>query len=106
MTLMPTNRRQPAVTLLQASQNNPGLARLMDLQRESSARLRAILTLIPASLRDEVQAGPIEDGVWCLLLSNNTTAAKIRQMLPAFESHLRVHDLDVKSIRLKIRRQE
>ena len=106
MTFKHMNRRQPSVTLMQASQNNPGLARLMALQRESSARLKAILALIPATLRDQVQAGPIEDGVWCLLLSNTTTAAKIRQLLPAFESHLRVHDLDVKSIRLKIRRQD
>jgi len=103
---MHMNRRQPSVTLLQASQSNPGLARLMNLQRESSARLQAIVPLIPAALRNQVQAGPIEDGVWCLLLSNNTTAAKIRQLLPAFESHLRVHDLDVKSIRLKIRRHD
>ena len=82
------------------------MARLMELQRESSRRLQTISELIPVQLRNEVQAGPIEDGVWCLLLSNNTTAAKVRQLLPAFESHLRVHDLDVKSIRLKIRRQE
>jgi hypothetical protein len=100
------NRHHPSVTLLQASQSNPGLARLMDLQRESNARLQAITALIPTTLRSQVQAGPIEDGVWCLLLSNNTTAAKIRQLLPAFESHLRVHSLDVKSIRLKIRRQD
>ncbi len=80
------------------------MARLMELQRESSRRLQTISELIPVQLRNQVQAGPIEDGVWCLLLSNNTTAAKVRQLLPAFESHLRVHDLDVKSIRLKIRR--
>ena len=106
MTSKQMNRHPPSVTLLQASRSNPGLARLMDLQRESSARLQAILALIPASLRNQVQAGPFDDGVWCLLLSNITTAAKMRQMLPAFESHLRVHDLDVKSIRLKVRRQD
>ncbi len=100
------NRHHAPVTLLQASQRNPGLARLMDLHRESNARLQAITALIPATLRDQVQAGPFDDGVWCLLLSNNTTAAKLRQLLPALESHLRVHRLDVKSIRLKIRRQE
>lgn len=100
------NRHRPPVTLLQASRSNPGLARLMDAQRESSARLQAILTLIPASLRNQVQAGPIEDEVWCLLLSNTTTVAKMRQMLPAFEAHLRVHGLSVKSIRLKVRRQD
>lgn len=78
----------------------------MDLQRESNTRLQAITELIPNTLRNQVQAGPIEDGVWCLLLANNTIAAKMRQLLPAFESHLRVHGLDVVSIRLKIRRQD
>jgi hypothetical protein len=106
MPLNHMNRRHASVTLLQASKSNPGLARLMSLQQESSARLQAITALIPAALQAHVQAGPLEDGVWCLLLSNNTTAAKMRQLLPAFESHLRVHDLDVKSIRLKIRRQD
>ena len=98
------NRRQPSVTLLQASQSNPGLAKLMNLNRESNARLIAITALIPETLRQDVLAGPYEDGVWCLLLANNTTAAKLRQLLPAFEAHLRVQSLGVSSIRLKIRR--
>lgn len=100
------NRHASAISLIQASQNNPTLARLMDLQRDSSARLQAIKALIPAALRDSVQAGPIEEGVWCLLLANNTMTAKLRQLLPAFEAHLRVSGLEVKSIRLKVRRQE
>jgi hypothetical protein len=78
----------------------------MGIHRESNTRLQAVTALIPTALRGQVQAGPLEDGVWCLLLTNNTTAAKMRQLLPALESHLRVHNLDVKSIRLKIRRQD
>jgi hypothetical protein len=96
------NRRQPVVSLLQASQNNPGLAKLLDIHRGSNDRLKSITPLIPATLRAEVQAGPIEDGVWCLLLTNSTMAAKLRQLLPAFEAHLKTHGLDVKSIRLKV----
>ena len=100
------NLFRQSFTLLQASQNNPGLAKLMALQKESKDRLQAIEPLIPDALRPNVQCGPIEEGVWCLLLSNNTTAAKLRQLLPAFEAHLRVNKLEVKSIRLKVRRQE
>jgi hypothetical protein len=96
------NRRQPSVTLLQASQNNASLAKLMELNRASNARFDAISALIPDTLRPNVTAGPLTDGVWCLLLSNTTTAAKLRQLLPAFEAHLRVHQLEVKSIRLKV----
>jgi len=96
------NRRQPSVTLLQASQSNASLAKLMELNRASKARYDAIATLIPEPLRVNVTAGPLNDGVWCLLLSNTTTAAKLRQLLPAFEAQLRVHQLEVKSIRLKV----
>jgi hypothetical protein len=76
----------------------------MEIHRDSHARLQAITALIPSSIRPSVKAGPIEEGVWCLLLANNTTAAKLRQLLPAFEAHLRVTGLDVKSIRLKVSR--
>ncbi|WP_296490161.1 hypothetical protein [Rhodoferax sp.] len=96
------NRRQPSVTLLQASQSNASLAKLMELSRASRARLDAITELIPETLRAQVTAGPLNEGAWCLLLSNTTTAAKLRQLLPAFEAHLRVHGLEVKSIRLKV----
>jgi len=97
-------RRKTPYTLLQASQNNPGLAKLMALQQSSKERLDAIETLIPAALRSHVQCGPIEDGAWCLLLTNNTTAAKLRQLVPDFEARLKSKNLEVKSIRLKVSR--
>ncbi len=96
------NRRHSSVTLLQASQDSPTLARLIDLTRDSAARLKAIESLIPPALRPAVKAGPIEGPVWCLILDNNAAAAKIRQILPALESHLRVKGWEVNSIRLKV----
>ncbi len=96
-------KRQHSVTLLQASQASPVLARLTDLTRDSVARLGAIQDLIPAALRSSVQAGPIDGAVWCLLINNTATAAKMRQLLPALESHLRSKGWDVDSIRLKVR---
>jgi hypothetical protein len=98
-------RSQNQFTLLQASENNPGLAKLMGQQKESATRLHAIQMLIPAPLRPFVKSGPFEDGAWCLMLSNNTTAAKLRQLLPTFEEKLRATGLEVKSIRLKVSRQ-
>lgn len=98
------NRARPTVSLMQASQANPGLARLMDLQRESTQRLKAITGLIPPNLLACVQAGPFDEGNWGLLLTNTTTAAKLRQLLPAFEAQLRVAGLEVKEIRLKVQR--
>jgi hypothetical protein len=52
-----------------------------------------------------VQCGPFEDGAWCLILSNTTTAAKLRQLLPEFQALLKLKNLEVKSIRLKVSRQ-
>ena len=96
------NRRQHSVTLFQASQDSPTLAKLTELSRDSVARLKAIEALIPGPLRSCIKAGPIEGAVWCLLLENNSAAAKVRQLLPAMAAHLRVKGWDVESIRLKV----
>jgi len=99
---MTAKHLHPTLTLLEASQEAPTLARLMDLSRDSAARLKAIESLIPTALRSAVKAGPIEAGVWCLVLDNNAAAAKIRQLLPAFEAHLRSKGWQLTSIRLKV----
>jgi len=96
------NRRNQSYTLLQATQDSPALARLTGLVAESAARLQSVEALIPAALRSAVRAGPIEGSVWCLILDNNAIAAKIRQLLPALESHLRAKGWDVSAIRLKV----
>ncbi|MFN4119631.1 hypothetical protein [Acidovorax sp.] len=96
------NRRHYAVTLQQASQESPTLARLTALTRESSDRLKAIELLIPAALRPAVLAGPIDGDSWCLLVRSNAAAAKIRQLLPALQAHLRSRGWEVNAIRLKV----
>ena len=96
------NRRHYAVTLQQASEESPTLARLTALTRDSSDRLKAIELLIPATLRPAVQAGPIDGDSWCLLVKNNAAAAKIRQLLPALQAHLRSRGWEVNAIRLKV----
>jgi hypothetical protein len=96
------NHRNHSFTLLQATQDSPTLARLTGLAMESSARLKSLEALIPASLRKAVRAGPIEGTVWCLILDNNAVASKIRQLLPSLESHLRTKGWEVSAIRLKV----
>lgn len=95
-------RRHYAITLQEASEDSPILTRLIALTRESSERLRTVMPLIPVGLHASVQAGPIDGPAWCLLVKNNATAAKMRQLLPALQTHLRKQGLDVTSIRLKI----
>jgi aspartate oxidase len=78
------------------------MAKLTELSRDSVARLNAIEGLIPHGLRASIKAGPIEGNAWCLLLDNNATASKIKQLLPAIQAHLRSKGWEVNSIRLKV----
>ena len=95
-------RRHYAVSLQQASEDSPTLARLAALTRDSSDRLKAIEMLIPAALRPAIQAGPIEGDSWCLLVKSNAAAAKVRQLLPALMAHLRSRGWEINAIRLKV----
>lgn len=99
---MTQNRRNHSVTLLQATRDSPTLARLADLATESSARLTAVEALIPAAMRGAVRAGPIDGTQWCIVLNNSSVAAKIRQLLPSMQAHLRSKGWEVTAIRLKI----
>ena len=92
-------------TVLQAARATPGLARLAELSQTSLAMLKAIEPLVPTALRYAIKAGPIDTtkgGNWCLIVDNNATAAKVRQLLPAFAAHLRSKGWEVSAIRLKV----
>lgn len=78
------------------------LAQLAALARDSSERLKAVESLVPPALRPALQAGPIEGSTWCLLVKSNAAAAKLRQLLPAMQAHLRSKGWEVNAIRLKI----
>ena len=97
-----TQRRHYAVPLLQAAEESPTLASLVSRMRASSNRLEAVQSLLPLPLRKSVQAGPLEDGQWCLLASSNAVAAKLRQFVPALQMHLETQGLPVSDIRIKV----
>lgn len=96
------NRRHHAITLQQASMESPTLARLTAMTQESQARWKAVQSLVPASLQPLVQPGPIDGATWCLLVKSNAVAAKIRQLAPALQAHLRHRGWEVTVIRLKV----
>jgi len=98
----PIRRPPSTLTIHQAAGNSPSLARLTELVRESNDRLKAIESLLPEALRPAVKAGPIEGESWCLLVSGNAAAAKIRQLLPLIQARLLGKGWKVTSIRLKI----
>jgi hypothetical protein len=102
MTTPSTTRRLHPVTLQQAAEESPTLARLAQLARESGERLKAVESLIPLSLRCAVRPGPIEGPAWCLLVDSSAAAAKLRQVIPALLNRLRDRGWQVTSIRLKV----
>jgi hypothetical protein len=102
MSSPPTPRRRNAVTLQQAAEEAPTLARLAQLARESGERLKAVETSIPAPLRASIRPGPIEGTTWCLLVDSNAAAAKLRQLLPVLLQRLNSRGNEITAIRLKV----
>ena len=70
--------------------------------KQSSEQLKVVESLIPSPLRPAVKAGPIDGDSWCLLVSSNAAAAKLRQLLPLMLSRLNALGWTTKSIRLKV----
>ena len=95
-------RLHQPVTLYQAAEASPTLARLAQLARESAERLRAIEPSIPAGLRASIRPGPIEGTTWCLLVDSSAAAAKLRQLLPLLQQKLISRGWEVTAIRLRV----
>lgn len=90
-------------SLVQAVEAAPTLAALQERVRESQRCLKRIEQLIPATLRRQVQAGPIHDQEWCLLVGHTAAATKLRQLVPLFLQALAQEEgLQVTAIRIKV----
>jgi hypothetical protein len=96
------HRPAKAVTFNQAIDNSPSLSRLVGMVRESSDLLKSVELLLPAPLRAAVKAGPIDGESWCLLISSNAAAAKLRQLLPALQARLQANGHNITTIRLRL----
>jgi len=100
------NRRLHPVSVQEAAEDSPTLARLAGLARESGERLKAVESLIPAALRPSVKPGPIEGTAWCLLVEGSAAAAKLRQLVPALQAQLCSRGWEVTAIRIKVQARQ
>lgn len=86
----------------QALADSEPLALLGRRMRDSQARLAVVAPLLPPAMRAFVKAGPIDETSWSLLAANSAVAAKLRQMLPALQAHLRSSGFDGPPVKVKL----
>lgn len=82
-----------------------GLAHLGQRLEASSRRLHTILPALPDTLRASIQAGPLDETGWSLLVANAAVAAKLRHLLPRLEALLAQAGLTPAVIRIKLVKQ-
>jgi hypothetical protein len=88
--------------LASALDQNDSLAGLLRRLRESEARWATVQALLTEPLRGAVKPGPLDDETWTLLVGNASTAAKLRQWVPALESSLTDAGWPPRALRVKI----
>ncbi len=97
-----TSTSAPHLPVARALQGSEVLASLMQRLQMSRARLQAIAPLLPEGLQGAVQAGPLDDKAWSLLVANAAAAAKLRQMLPQLQAALQAQGFVELTLRLKV----
>lgn len=96
-------RRLPhALSLHQAIDQAPALSRLAHQVEQSTLMYRCVQGLIPPALRAHIQPGPLDAQDWCLLVTHNSTAAKLRQLVPLLRTRLQQEGWAVATVRIKI----
>ena len=100
--MSPARSLSRTYSLEQAAGEAPALAALMARARRSRHLLEQVLHRIPPGLRPQVQAGPLDDTRWCLLVSSPSAATKLRHLTPLLLQDLSQLDAQVTGIRIKI----
>ena len=100
--MTPGIRIQTTFSLEEAAEAAPTLGALRERIKASQGCLEQVLHLIPSTLRAHVKPGPLQEGEWCLLVSNAAASTKLRQLLPILQSELVRNGRQITSIRLKV----
>lgn len=78
------------------------LAGLLQRVRDSRTRLAAIQPVLPPGLREAVEAGPLDETGWILLVKHAPAAAKLRQCVPQIEAALAAAGFEARVVRVKL----
>ncbi|MCK9515118.1 MAG: DciA family protein [Ottowia sp.] len=97
-----THSTRRAMDIEQAVAQAPILRQLAERARASAERLALVRPLLPPGLQDQVLAGALEDGIWCLLVPHHAAAAKLRQLQPLILDALQQAGHPMERIRIKI----
>lgn len=89
-------------SLQQAVHASPVLAQMAQRVRLSQHLLEVVRPLIPPGLRPHIQAGPVDEHSWCLLVSNPAVGSKLKQLTPALLAALRVDGQAISQLRIKV----
>ena len=98
----PLTRTRRALAFNDALSESPTMQKLGALISQSQHQLRSIAYLLPKFSGQSIQAGPIDEQGWCLLVHNAATAAKLRQLVPDIERHLAHAGVQPAKVRIKI----
>ena len=90
------------VAMADALRSSDTLGTLMQRLQRSRQRMADIHALLPIGMRSAVQAGPLDEEGWSLLVANAAVAAKLRQMLPQLATELLSRGWPEVPIRLRI----
>ena len=95
-------RARRALAFNDALGESPTMQKLGALINQSQSQLQSIAHLLPKSSGRGIQAGPIDENGWCLLVSNAAIASKLRQLIPDIERHLLSLGAQPAKVRIKI----
>ncbi len=98
---------QPTVPLPIAARDamdaSDTLRQLLARRRQAEERFHVIGPLVPPDLRDRVCVGGLDADHWTLLADGAAAAAKLRQLVPRFESALRGAGLPKPPLAIRVR---
>ena len=72
--------------------------------QQSQQMLATIQPLLPVGLRSQVQAGPVDENTWCLLVGNPAAANKLKLLTPHLTAALRQAGFVCEQVRIKVQK--